>query len=97
VGNIFKKVLENNGLQIVLICGGLAVTLVNMYVATRLAPLEQNLTEVTRKADALTTQVSADEKYFPQFVAVEQTTTDINVRLTEIQSELSSIESYLRK
>lgn len=99
IKSTFKIVIDmakKEPVQLAIVFGGVAITLVNMFIATKLAPIAENITTINQKVDANTQRVLNDEKYIPQFVQLQQSVTDITPRLDRIESKVDSIDSFLR-
>ncbi|HEX9061349.1 MAG TPA: hypothetical protein VF941_14310 [Clostridia bacterium] len=91
-----KTIFLHQTVQIIVVCGGLAITLINIFVASKLAPLASDIATIAQKVQADDTRINTDEKYIPQLIQLEQTVTDINPRLDRIESKVDSIDNFLR-
>ncbi len=75
-----KKFLQGNAIQVL----GILVILLNLWLATKLSPLQQNLAVIVEKVEALE---ESTEKYV-QRTEIETSLDDIKDRLERIENKL---------
>jgi len=52
-----KKILQNNFVQITIVVGGLAITVINLYITSLLAPLNEGQRELVGNVEAVSERV----------------------------------------
>lgn len=73
-----KKILQENAIQVL----GILVILLNLWLATKLSPLQQSIALIVQKVDAL--EIYSDN-HVPR--------TEIEVRFDDIKDQLDRIEN----
>lgn len=99
IGLFIQKILENHGFQLTIILGGLVVTMVNVYIAYRLAPLTQDLAVVVKQVDAESQNLQdhkvADNNIQTDFITTKTQVADILRRLGAMENTDIRIENKL--
>jgi hypothetical protein len=82
-----KKILSDNAVTISLWIAGVAFAGLNLYIATQLAPLAQNLAILATKVEA---NEKRDEIQHPTF-ATKQDISDIKEQLRDLNTNLNKV------
>lgn len=88
MNEVFKKIFEHNGFQKAVVLAGVAATLVNVYIAIKLAPLAENINSVTTRVEAIEKRNTNMDLLVPRFIVVEAKVNDIQARVDRIENKV---------
>lgn len=91
-----KSIFLHQTVQILVVIGGLAITLVNVFIASKLAPVATNIAIVAEQTQANTKRLNDDELYIPQFIELKQNVMGQKEQLNRIETRVDSIDNFLR-
>ncbi len=86
-----KKIFQNSAVQIFIVVGGVAVTLVNMYIASRLAPISQRLDNIIVRVEAIEQRSTENLPLIPRFIVVEEKVNNIERIVTRIEDKVDEL------
>lgn len=99
MSEIFKKVLTNSGVQITIILGGLAITIINLYIATTLSPIVNHINSVEAQVNELRIEQDADAassaQMIPEFRVLQSQMADIKDDLHEMRNSQQRMENKI--
>lgn len=92
------KFLSKN-IQIGLTIAGVLVTLLNIWVASKIAPIAQDIKSVATEVKADSVRIDTLEGtaslYLPRFVATEQNVTNLKESINRIESSQTRLETKI--
>ena len=95
MNGLFKKIIEHHGFQMAIVLGGVAVTLVNAYIATKLVPLANSIQSINVRVEAIEKRNTNADSLIERFIIVEQKLTDVQRRTERIEDSIIRIENKL--
>lgn len=88
--------LKNGNFALFLAIAGVASTLFNLYLTSKLAPVAEDITSINQIVKAQDTRIgtleSTDSMYLPRYIATEQQVVGINASLNRIEAAQSRLE-----
>ncbi len=88
----FKKILSHSAVQITIVLGGVAITLVNAWIAFKLAPLAENIRDVAIRVSALETVHNEDFKpLVNNYSSIYTSVQSIDRRIDRIENKVDTL------
>ena len=91
MNDFIKKVVEHSGVQMAVVLGGVAITLVNAFIALTLRPLADDISSVAQRVDAIESRSVASNDLIQRFIIVEAKVDDIQARTDRIENKVDII------
>lgn len=88
-----KKILQNGAVQIIIVLGGVAITLVNLWITSILTPIKQDLSNLTQSVEAVETKQEVNSELLNRVVIVEQQVTDTREDVKEMKLDIKALLS----
>ena len=86
-----KKFFSHSTVQTWIVIGGLAITLVNLYIAYRISPLVQDINTLATKVEANEVRDEKARTLVERFYVVEQQSKDIKERLVRMEDKIDGL------
>lgn len=93
----FITFLRNNSLTIAIQVVGFLVVIANLWLASKLAPLTQNLDDLTTKVDAMQTQVQTDSTQINHIDVIDSNIDQIRSAIKDIKDSQDKLFDLLIK
>lgn len=91
--------LKSGNLQIFITLAGVAVTLFNLWIASKLTPVANDINTITQKVSAQDVRLNDLENvsslYLPRYIATEQQTISLKETVNRIESGMIRMEAKL--
>lgn len=89
--------IRNNSLTIALQVVGFLVVVANLWLASKLAPLTQNLDNLTEKVDAMQTQVQTDSTQINHIDVIDANIDQIRASIKDIKDSQDKLFDLIIK
>ena len=83
-----KKTLQNSFVQIIIVFGGLIVTLVNLYISTLTTPLANDIGIIRGKAEANELKLQKVDSLNEEVIILKTNQTNILAELRDISTDV---------
>lgn len=93
--NSVVQFLSKNSLALAVHAVGVVVLILNLWLAVKLAPLAQDLDNVTTRVDAIEVSRSNTQPLVERFYKLEEHTTSIDNSLIKIDHKLDKLEEKI--
>lgn len=90
-GNIFISILKNGRIQLFLTLAGVLVALLNVWIASRIAPLGQDIAVVQTHVSALENTLEDRPELLERFVIVETEVKGLSKKVDSIESKIDRL------
>lgn len=99
MGEILKKILTNSGFQILVASIGLLITLVNVFIASTLAPISTRIDSLAVQVEALDAKQELDDEtlkdLIPDVKVIQEQVKNIRTDINEIKQGQIRMENKL--
>lgn len=93
--NSVGQFLSKNSLALAVHAVGVVVLILNLWLAVKLAPLAQSITDITTRVDAMETYRDANSPLIERFYKLEEHTNNIDNTLLKIEQKLDRMDEKL--
>ena len=92
---LIKKIVQNGGVQIAVVLGGLAITLINLYLASVISPLASTITTLAKRVDAIEERNIKVDPLVERFIVVEERSAQEAKDISEIKESQLRLEAKM--
>ena len=94
---VLKKVFSSGVVQVTVMLGGLALTLVNLYISSLVRPLADNIANIEARAQTLEKYSEETKPLIERFYIAEEKTTQTAKDIAEIKESQLRLETKMDK